>query len=314
MIAATPGAIARAAAVLRAGGLVAFPTETVYGLGADATDGRAVARIFAAKGRPRFNPLISHVLDRAAGERQAIFDSRAVTLAEALWPGPLTLVLARRDDCEISELALCGLATVALRCPRGAVARALLEATAGPIAAPSANRSGGLSPTTAAHVAADLGDAPAMILDGGPCPVGVESTIVDLSVSPAALLRPGAVTAAEIAALIGPLATADDDAAAPKAPGRLARHYAPDTPLRLNATVAAADEALLAFGPGRLREGARPVSRGPGGSRRGGSRRPALCVSRRFDSTQLIWVNGLRPAEHEWLAYTSKTECEQDCR
>ena len=248
MIAATPEAIARAAALLRAGGLVAFPTETVYGLGADATDGRAVARIYEAKARPRFNPLISHVLDRAAGESQAVFDLRAVALAEAHWPGPLTLVLAKRDDCEISELAFCGLATVALRCPRGAVARALLEATARPVAAPSANRSGGLSPTTAAHVAADLGDALDMILDGGPCPVGLESTIVDLSVTPAALLRPGAVTAAQIAARIGPLAVADNTAA-PKAPGRLARHYAPNTPLRLNATAAAPDEALLAFGP-----------------------------------------------------------------
>ena len=250
-MAATPEAIARAAAILRDGGLVAFPTETVYGLGADATDDAAVARIYEAKGRPTFNPLIAHVADRAAAERHATFDDRARALAEAFWPGPLTLVLPKAPDCAISALALCGLETVALRCPAAAIARDLLEAVGRPIAAPSANSSGGLSPTTAAHVADDLGEKVDLILDGGACSVGLESTIVDLSVTPAALLRPGAITREDIAAVID-IIDPEGDAEAPKAPGQMLSHYAPQTPLRLDATSIANDEALLAFGPSAL--------------------------------------------------------------
>jgi L-threonylcarbamoyladenylate synthase len=250
-MAATPEAIARAAAILRDGGLVAFPTETVYGLGADATDDAAVARIYEAKGRPTFNPLIAHVSDRAAAERYAIFDDRAAALADAFWPGPLTLVLPKAPDCAISTLALCGLETVALRCPAAAIARDLLAAVDRPIAAPSANSSGGLSPTTAAHVSDDLGDKVDLILDGGACSVGVESTIVDLSVTPAALLRPGAITKHDVATVID-IIDPQSDAEAPKAPGQLLSHYAPRTPLRLDATSIANDEALLDFGPSAL--------------------------------------------------------------
>ncbi len=247
-MAATPDAIARAAAILHDGGLVAFPTETVYGLGADATDDAAVARIYEAKGRPRFNPLIAHVADRAAAARHAIFDDRARALADAFWPGPLTLVLPKAPRCTISALALCGLETVALRCPAAPIARALLAAFGRPVAAPSANSSGGLSPTTAAHVADDLGDKVDLILDGGACTVGLESTIVDLSVTPAALLRPGAITREDVATVID-IIDPESDSGAPKAPGQLLSHYAPTTPLRLDATSVASDEALLAFGP-----------------------------------------------------------------
>ncbi len=250
-MAATPETIARATSILRDGGLVAFPTETVYGLGADATDDAAVARIYEAKGRPRFNPLIAHVADRAAAERHAIFDDRARALAEAFWPGPLTLVLPKAPSCAISALALCGLETVALRCPAAPIARELLAAVGRPIAAPSANSSGRLSPTTAAHVADDLGDKIDVILDGGACSVGVESTIVDLSVTPAALLRPGAITRDDVATVID-IVDPESDANAPKAPGQLLSHYAPRTPLRLDAVSVGTDEALLAFGTNAL--------------------------------------------------------------
>jgi len=244
----SPEEIAYAAAKLRGGDLVAFPTETVYGLGADATNDHAVASIFKAKGRPEFNPLIAHVVDRAAAERQAVFDQDATTLTEAYWPGPLTLVLPKRPDCTISMLALCGLDTVALRCPAAAVAQALLAEVDCPIAAPSANSSGRLSPTTAQHVANDLDGKVNFILDGGPCSIGVESTIVDLSVTPAVLLRPGAITREDIATIID-IRDGKGDAHVPKAPGQLLSHYAPRTPLRLNATGVDTDEALLAFGP-----------------------------------------------------------------
>ena len=246
MSAISPEEIAYAAAKLRGGDLVAFPTETVYGLGADATNDHAVASIFKAKGRPEFNPLIAHVVDRAAAERQAVFNQDAATLTEAYWPGPLTLVLPKRPDCTISMLALCGLDTVALRCPAAAVAQALLTEVACPVAAPSANRSGRLSPTTAQHVANDLDGKVNFILDGGPCPIGVESTIVDLSVTPAVLLRPGAITREDIATIID-IRDGKGDAHVPKAPGQLLSHYAPHTPLRLNATGVDTDEALLAF-------------------------------------------------------------------
>ncbi len=243
--------IAAAAKVLRSGGLVAFATETVYGLGADATSDAAVARIFAAKERPDFNPLIVHVRDRAAAEREAVFDDRARALADAFWPGPLSLVLPRRPDSRISLLVSAGLETLALRAPDHDVAAGLMEAAQCPIAAPSANRSGEPSPTTAQHVVDSLDGRVDMILDGGPCPVGLESTVVDLGAGAAVLLRPGGLAAEEIEAVVGALATArDEDSAAPKSPGMLLRHYAPRATLRLNAGAARAGEALLAFGPG----------------------------------------------------------------
>ena len=238
---------ARAAALLASGGVVAFPTETVYGLGADATDDRAVARLFAIKGRPRFNPLIVHLADPAAAAAHAVVDARARALMDRFWPGGLTLVLNKRAGSPLSALALAGLDTVALRCPAHPVARDLLARCARPVAAPSANRSGRLSPTTAAHVRSDLGDAADAILDGGPCPIGVESTIVDLT-GPPALLRPGALDPTALGIALEDAAA--NDAEAPKSPGRLARHYAPATPLRLDATDVHPGEALLAFGPG----------------------------------------------------------------
>jgi L-threonylcarbamoyladenylate synthase len=240
-------AVAEAGRRLRAGELVAFPTETVYGLGADATNEAAVARVFAVKARPRFNPLIVHVADRAAAERLAQFDARARRLAERFWPGPLTIVLRRRDDAGLSLLVSAGLDTVAVRAPNHPVAQALLTAAARPIAAPSANVSGRISPTTAAHVAADLDGRVALILDGGPCRVGLESTVVDLSGHKAALLRPGGTAVEELEALVGPIAAAGAGPA--RSPGMLRRHYAPGRPLRLNATDARPGEALLGFGP-----------------------------------------------------------------
>lgn len=249
-------AIARAAALLRAGKLVAFPTETVYGLGGDATDDDAVAAIFAAKGRPQFNPLIAHVADVATAEKLAVFDDRARALAKAFWPGPLTLVLRRRPDCPVSLLASAGLDTLAIRVPAHPVARALLAETGRPVCAPSANLSGHVSPTTADHVRADLGGRIAAIVDGGPCGIGLESTVVDLSGADAALLRPGGVTPAQIKTVIGrlstPAATGEQASAAPKlkSPGLLSSHYAPRLPVRLDATapLSGRREALLAFG------------------------------------------------------------------
>src|SRR6516162_3290708 len=204
--AATPEAIGRAATLLRAGRLVAFPTETVYGLGGDATNERAVAEIFATKGRPHFNPLIVHVSGLAEAEALAVFDRRARLVAAQLWPGPLTLVLRRPDDSGLSLLVSAGLDTVAIRVPCHEVAQALLRETGRPIAAPSANRSGRVSPTEAAHVAEELGDRVALILDGGRTAVGLESTVVDLSGDPAVLLRPGGVTSEQLTELLGPIA------------------------------------------------------------------------------------------------------------
>jgi L-threonylcarbamoyladenylate synthase len=251
MMHADTAAIAEAARILRAGGLVAFPTETVYGLGADATNGAAVARLYAAKGRPTFNPLIVHVADLGAAQRLGRFDATASALAAALWPGPLTLVLPRTLDCPVADLATAGLETVAVRAPDHPVAHALIEAVGRPLVAPSANRSGHVSPTTAAHVAADLGGRVDLILDGGPTPLGIESTIVAcLSESPL-LLRPGGVARAAIERILGrPLAEPRRARAdAPQAPGMLASHYAPATRLRLNADTVEPREALLAFGP-----------------------------------------------------------------
>ncbi len=244
---ADPPAITCAAALLRAGRLVAFPTETVYGLGGDATNDRAVAGIFAAKGRPRFNPLIVHVPGLAEAEGMAVFDATARRLAERFWPGPLSLVLRRREESGLSLLASGGLDTVAIRAPAHRVAQALLRETGRPIAAPSANRSGRVSSTEAAHVAAELGDRLALILDGGPTPIGVESTVLDLSAEAPLLLRPGGVTFEELTAALGPIAL--PASGPPRSPGMLASHYAPALPVRPDAVAARPGEALLAFGP-----------------------------------------------------------------
>lgn len=244
---AAPAAIERAARLLRAGKLVAFPTETVYGLGADATSECAVAAVFAAKGRPHFNPLIVHVSGLEAAEALAGFDARARRIATQFWPGPLSLVLPRRDSSGLSLLASAGLDTVAIRVPAHPVAQQLLRAFGRPIAAPSANRSGRVSPTAAMHVAAELGEDIALILDAGRTPVGVESTVLDLTGAAPALLRPGGVTREALEALLGPLAT--ETAGPTRSPGMLASHYAPALPLRLEAAEARPGEALLAFGP-----------------------------------------------------------------
>jgi len=253
LVPATPENIARAAALLRVGRLVAFPTETVYGLGGDAGSERAVGAIFAAKGRPRFNPLIVHIPDLAEAERIARLDDRARALARRFWPGALTLVLPRREDSGISLLACAGLDTVAVRVPAHPVAQALLRAAGRPIAAPSANRSGRVSPTAAIHVAAEFGDDAAagiaLILDGGPTQIGLESTVLDLYGPQAVLLRPGGVPLEALEAALGPVIIAGADDAAPRSPGQLASHYAPSLPLRLSAAEARPGEALLAFGP-----------------------------------------------------------------
>ena len=232
---------------MHAGRLVAFPTETVYGLGGDATNERAVAEIFAVKSRPRFNPLIVHVPGLAEAEALAVFDVRARRVVARFWPGPLSLVLQRRGDSGLSLLASAGLDTVAIRVPAHEVARALLRETGRPLAAPSANRSGRVSPTEAAHVAEELGDRVALILDGGRTPVGLESTVLDLSGEAPALLRPGGVTLEQLTELLGYIATSA--AGPPKSPGMLASHYAPSLPLRLEVVCACPGEALLAFGP-----------------------------------------------------------------
>jgi len=257
ILSADPRAVAEAAEVLRAGGLVAFPTETVYGLGADATSDAAVAALYAAKRRPAHNPLIVHLAGRAFVEPLAFLDARAERLAARFWPGPLTLVLLRRPRAPISALATAGLATVAVRVPAHPVALALLEAARLPVVAPSANRSGRLSPTSAEDVAAELADAIDLILDAGPCPIGVESTVVDLSEPDRpVLLRPGGIPRAALEEVVGPLADRRDDEAQPRSPGRLASHYAPSLPVRLDALEVEPDEALLAFGscvpPGAL--------------------------------------------------------------
>ena len=235
-----------AAQALRAGGLVILPTETVYGLAADAADPRAVAALFEAKGRPRFNPLIAHVSGRAEAERLAAFDKQALALMEAFWPGPLTLVAPILDGAAVCDLARAGLDTVAVRAPAHPLARRLLEAFGGPVVAPSANRSGRPSPTSFADAVAETGASAAAALDGGPCAVGLESTVVALLDGQARLLRPGSVTRAEIEALIGPLAEAEADAK--RSPGRMALHYAPDAPVRINADRPNPGEVMIGFG------------------------------------------------------------------
>ena len=249
ILTASPDAIAEAGRLLRAGRLVALPTETVYGLAGDATDEHAVAAIFAAKGRPQFNPLIVHYADAAEARHDAVFNETADALARRFWPGPLTLVLPRAPNCRISLLASAGLDTVAVRVPAHDVARAVIEAAGHPLAAPSANLSGAVSPTSAPHVAESLGNKVSLILDGGPCRVGVESTVVDLSGKTPAILRPGGLAREEIETVIGPVIEDDGSDDAPRSPGRLMRHYATRLPLRLGAVEPRREEALLAFGP-----------------------------------------------------------------
>ncbi len=248
---------AAAAALLRAGELVAFPTETVYGLGGDAWNGRAVAAIFAAKGRPHFNPLICHYPDADAAFAEVVADDRARALAARFWPGPLSLVLPRRPGCRVDLLAGAGLDTLAVRVPAHPLALDLLRQVARPVAAPSANRSGGVSPTTPAHVLAELSGRIAAVLDGGPCAVGLESTVLDLTSRGAVLLRPGGVPVEAIEAVIGPVGrplpvAAGEASRTLRSPGMLLSHYAPALPVRLGATAVAADEALLAFGEAPL--------------------------------------------------------------
>ena len=257
---ASPEAIAAAGACLRAGGLVAMPTETVYGLAADATSDQAVAGVYAAKERPAINPLIAHVLDIETAREHGLFGADAETLARAFWPGPLTLVVPAAPTSRISLLARAGLDSVAIRSPSHETARALIEAAGVPLAAPSANRSGRVSPTTAAHVLAELDGRVDFILDGGPCRHGLESTIVGCLGPRPQLLRPGAITREAIElALRAPIESSGDARAAPNAPGQLASHYAPKAALRLGATHVSADEAALDFG-GALK-GASPGAR-----------------------------------------------------
>jgi L-threonylcarbamoyladenylate synthase len=253
ILAADEAAVAAAARSLLDGGLVAFPTETVYGLGADAGNAAAIARLYEAKGRPAFNPLIAHVSDLRAAQRIAHFDAQAILLANAFWPGPLTLVLAKAPGCAVADLATAGLDTIAVRVPAHRIAREILRAFGGPVVAPSANLSGHVSPTTAAHVSSDLAGRIDLIIDGGAVEVGVESTIVGCFDAPM-LLRPGGVPRGEIERVLGrallqPPDDADSDSGQPLAPGMLASHYAPRTPVRLNAEGIEAGETLLAFGP-----------------------------------------------------------------
>jgi L-threonylcarbamoyladenylate synthase len=249
-------AIAVAARCLSAGGLVAFPTETVYGLGADACNGEAVARLYAAKGRPAFNPLIAHVANAQGARRLGLFNTDADRLAAAFWPGPLTLVLPKSRDCPVADLALAGLDSVAVRVPANPIAHALLVAFGGPVVAPSANRSGHVSPTSAAHVLADLRGRIDMVIDGGPCAVGVESTIVACLDRPV-LLRPGGLARETIEGVLGRALQLPPAQVAPLAPGMLLSHYAPGSRLRLDADAPRQGEALLAFGP------AAPATNGP---------------------------------------------------
>ena len=253
---ANEAAVAAAARFLRDGGLVAFPTETVYGLGADATNAAAIARLYQAKGRPAFNPLIAHVGDLDAARRIGRFDASALLLAEAFWPGPLTLVLPKAADCAVADLATAGLDTVAIRIPAHAIARDILRAFGRPVVAPSANLSGHVSPTIAAHVQSDLEGRIDLIVDGGAVAVGVESTIIGIFDQPM-LLRPGGLPRADIERVLGrtlqePPEDTESDSGQPLAPGMLASHYAPHTKVRLNVDRIEPGEALLAFGLGAI--------------------------------------------------------------
>jgi L-threonylcarbamoyladenylate synthase len=246
---ATGAAIAEAAAILRKGGLVAMPTETVYGLAANALDGVAVAKIFAAKGRPSFNPLIVHVVDGEAAAVLTVMNDDARLIAARFWPGPLTMILPRAPDCPVSDLCSAGLPTLAVRVPAHPVAEKLLRKCGVPLAAPSANRSGAISPTAPAHVLQSLGDAVDFILAAGSCAVGLESTVLDLSGPEPVVLRPGAISAEDIGHVLGrPVGYDFGDHDKPKSPGQGLRHYAPSIPVRMNAVDVAPGEALLGFG------------------------------------------------------------------
>lgn len=256
----------KAISLWKSGQLVAIPTETVYGLGADACNGLAVAAIYHVKSRPQFNPLIVHVANAAIAQRYVEWTPLAEKLAAAFWPGPLTLVLKRRADCPVSELVSAGGDTIAIRVPAHPVTQQLLEAFGGGIAAPSANRSGRISPTTAQHVRDGLGDAVPLVIDGGPCEVGLESTVIDLSGAAPALLRPGSITRAMLEKALGqPVLTGAQGEGALKSPGQLESHYAPRIPVRLNAADVAADEALLAFGTPVIAGAAHTLNLSPSG-------------------------------------------------
>lgn len=248
-----PG-IAVAGAALRDGKLVAFPSETVYGLGADATNDLAVAKIYSAKGRPTFNPLIVHVSSVEAAQRFATFDKRALTFCEEFCPGAVSVVLPRRADCSLSLLVSAGLDSVAIRIPSHHVAQAILQSSDVPIAAPSANPSGAVSPTRADHVLAGWPDptneGPQLVIDGGACAIGLESTVIDLTTTTPTLLRPGGLSLEEIEDKIGQISVAIHDDEAPKSPGMLSRHYAPETPVLLNASRDSAGGIYIGFGPG----------------------------------------------------------------
>ncbi|MEH6660335.1 MAG: L-threonylcarbamoyladenylate synthase [Parasphingorhabdus sp.] len=240
--------IGEAVARLREGGLVAVPTETVYGLAADSSNAAAVAEIYRTKGRPDFNPLIVHVPDMAAARKLGRFNELAVRFAEALWPGPLTIVVPKSENCPVATAVTAGLDTIALRCPAHPVMRELLKESGRFLAAPSANRSGGISPTTADHVARSLGEKAPMILNGGPCEQGIESTIIAIADENFRILRPGPITQAQLEAIAGkPSILAKTGKI--EAPGQMLSHYAPSKPLRLNATTAALDEYHIGFGP-----------------------------------------------------------------
>jgi L-threonylcarbamoyladenylate synthase len=246
---ANDAAIAEAAAIIRAGGLVGMPTETVYGLAGNALDGKAVAKIFEAKGRPQFNPLIIHCSSAEQAAQHVMMDARAKNLAAKFWPGPLSMILPRANGCKISELACAGLPTLAVRVPGHPVARKLIEQAGVPIAAPSANISGSISPTTPQHVAEGLGDKLDIILAAGACEVGLESTVVDMTGLDVVILRPGAITAEDIEAALDEKVTYElDSKDKVKSPGQLLKHYAPSVPLRMNAVDVNPGEALLAFG------------------------------------------------------------------
>ncbi|MBG78557.1 MAG: threonylcarbamoyl-AMP synthase [Alphaproteobacteria bacterium] len=248
IIAANQNAIEQAATILKEGGLIGMPTETVYGLAANALDGKAVARIFEAKGRPSFNPLITHFGRARDIEPYAEMDERAKALAQKFWPGPLTMILKRKTNCPISDLVTAGLPTLAVRVPDHKAAQDLIRAAGVPLAAPSANPSGTLSPTSAAHVARTLGDKVDLVLAAGSSRIGLESTVIDLSTEQSIILRPGGITPEELEETLGHklhIAEQSDDI---KSPGQLLKHYAPKTPLRLNAVDLNPDEALLAFG------------------------------------------------------------------
>ncbi|MCE7886885.1 MAG: threonylcarbamoyl-AMP synthase [Alphaproteobacteria bacterium PRO2] len=248
LVSATDENIAKAAEILKSGGVVAMPTETVYGLAGNAFDGRAVAKIFEVKGRPQFNPLIAHFADGADVESCAVMNEKARALAQAFWPGPLTMVLPRAKGCPVSELASAGLETIAVRVPNHPVARKLIKACGFPLVAPSANLSGTVSPTSPAHVSESLGDKVNMILAAGSSSVGLESTVVDLSEDKVFILRPGAVMAEDIEQVLGERVSYESgDALSPKSPGLLLKHYAPKIPLRLNAIDLNPGEALLGF-------------------------------------------------------------------